>query len=156
MPVKRLFAALLAAALLLALPGCGKKDAPAGSSSSSGGSASSSAASSQQEPEPDPEPALPYRHPLTGVGMTEDISGDRPVAVMLNNLKKALPQLGVAQADLIYEMPAEGGITRMMAVPEPGRRGEHRLCALRPGLLRLSGLRHGCHLRPRRGQSPGL
>ena len=116
MPVKRLFAALLAAALLLALPGCGKKDVPSGSSSSAGGSASFSAASSQQEPEPDPEPALPYRHPLTGVGMTEDISGDRPVAVILNNLKKALPQLGVAQADLIYEMPAEGGITRMMAV----------------------------------------
>ena len=35
---------------------------------------------------------------------------------MLNNLKKALPQLGVSQADLIYEAPAEGGITRMMAV----------------------------------------
>ena len=64
MPVKRLFAALLAAALLLTLPGCGKKDVPSGSSSSAGGSASSSAAASQQEPEPDPEPALPYRTPL--------------------------------------------------------------------------------------------
>ena len=38
------------------------------------------------------------------------------MAVMLNNLKKALPQLGVSQADVIYEAPAEGGITRMLAV----------------------------------------
>ena len=34
----------------------------------------------------------------------------------LNNLKKAQPQLGNAQADIIYEVPAEGGITRMLAV----------------------------------------
>ena len=45
-----------------------------------------------------------------------DLANARPVAIMLNNLKKALPQLGVSQADLIYELPAEGGITRMMAV----------------------------------------
>lgn len=35
---------------------------------------------------------------------------------MLNNLKKALPQLGQSQADIIYECLAEGGITRMMGV----------------------------------------
>ena len=41
---------------------------------------------------------------------------NRPVAVMLNNLKAAQPQLGVSQADIIYEVPAEGGITRMLGV----------------------------------------
>jgi hypothetical protein len=35
---------------------------------------------------------------------------------MLNNLTRALPQYGVSQADIIYEVLAEGGITRMMAV----------------------------------------
>ena len=49
-------------------------------------------------------------------GCAQDIAQKRPVAVMLNNLKKALPQLGVSQADIIYEAPAEGGITRMLAV----------------------------------------
>ena len=62
-----------------------------------------------------PEP-LPYANPLTGEGLTEDISGQRPVAIMLNNLKKATPQLGVSQADIIYEVLAEGGITRMLAL----------------------------------------
>ncbi|MEA4934471.1 MAG: DUF3048 domain-containing protein, partial [Lawsonibacter sp.] len=68
------------------------------------------------EPEPEPEPVLPYVNPLTGVGCETDISQNRPIAIMLNNLKKALPQLGVSQADIIYEIPAEGGITRMLAV----------------------------------------
>ena len=64
----------------------------------------------------EPEPALPYVNPLTGEGCARDIAQKRPVAVMLNNLKKALPQLGVSQADIIYECLAEGGITRMMGV----------------------------------------
>ena len=63
---------------------------------------------------PDPEPV--FTNPLTGEQTPTDRSADRPVAIMLNNLKKALPQLGISQADLIYELPAEGGITRMMAV----------------------------------------
>ena len=70
----------------------------------------------EPEPEPEPEPVYPYTNPLTGEGLMEDISAQRPVAVMLNNLEKALPQLGVGQADVIYEIVAEGGITRMMAL----------------------------------------
>lgn len=64
----------------------------------------------------EPEPVYPYANPLTGEGLDIDISGRRPVAVMFNNLKKALPQIGVSQADVIYEIVAEGGITRMMGV----------------------------------------
>jgi len=37
---------------------------------------------------------------------------------MINNLKAALPQQGNSQADIIYELLAEGGITRMLAVYE--------------------------------------
>ncbi len=62
------------------------------------------------------EPVVLYTNPLTGEPTDDDISQNRPVAIMLNNLKKALPQHGVANADLIYEVCAEGGITRMMAV----------------------------------------
>ncbi len=68
-----------------------------------------------RDPDPVEEP-MPFVNPLTGEGCKTDIGKKRPVAVMLNNLKKAMPQLGVGQADLIYEIPAEGGITRMMGV----------------------------------------
>ncbi len=67
------------------------------------------------EPEPEPEYTGP-RNPLTGLPVDEDISNTRPYAIMLNNLKEALPQYGVSQADIIYEVMAEGGITRMLAV----------------------------------------
>lgn len=68
------------------------------------------------EPEPTPTPYTGPTNPLTGLPAEEDLSGNRPYAVMLNNLKAALPQQGVSQADIIYEALAEGGITRMLAI----------------------------------------
>lgn len=68
-------------------------------------------------PEPEPEPVDPARvNPLTGEEMDGEYRNLRPVAVMFNNLKAAQPQLGVSQADIIYEIPAEGGITRMLGI----------------------------------------
>ena len=106
---------LLMGLLLVAMTACGAR----------GGTTSQEAASMSDQseipvfspvPEPVPEPVYPYTNPLTGEGVMEDISAKRPVAVMLNNLEKALPQLGVGQADVIYEIVSEGGITRMMAL----------------------------------------
>lgn len=107
---------LLSALALILLCACGGKE-NGGASSSAPGSASTSdepAVSAIAPVEPDPE--YPYANPLTGEGLEEDISGRRPVAVMFNNLKKALPQIGVSQADVLYEIVAEGGITRIMGV----------------------------------------
>lgn len=69
----------------------------------------------EPEPEPDPEPVLNYVHPLTGEKLETPYLG-RPVAVMLNNIKQAMPQHGVSQADILYEVLAEGGITRCMGI----------------------------------------
>lgn len=106
----KLFPLLLLAAALCA---CGPAEGGAGSSISDEPDVSVLA---PVEPEPDPEPVSPYTNPLTGEGCDTDISQNRPIAIMLNNLKAALPQLGVSQADIIYEAPAEGGITRMLGV----------------------------------------
>lgn len=55
-------------------------------------------------------------NPLTGEPLDEEWALRRPVAIMLNNLKQALPQQGNSEADIIYECLAEGGITRMLGV----------------------------------------
>ena len=55
-------------------------------------------------------------NPLTGQALDKDISGRRPFVFVLNNLRAALPQCAVSDADIIYEAPVEGGITRMLAV----------------------------------------
>lgn len=53
--------------------------------------------------------------PLDGEGLEEPPSG-RPLAVIIDNSPRARPQAGLPQADLVYEFPAEGGITRFMAI----------------------------------------
>lgn len=57
-----------------------------------------------------------YYAPLTGELLDEEPANTRPYAVMINNIIYAQPQVGVGSADMIYEIPAEGGITRMMAI----------------------------------------
>lgn len=55
-------------------------------------------------------------NPLTGLWITEEAAQRRPFAVMINNLKPAIPQSGISQADIIYEVLVEGGIVRLMAM----------------------------------------
>lgn len=82
----------------------------------SGAEALLEAPSSQQQTEPSaPQQEGPV-NPLTGLAIEEGEENCRPVAVMINNIKKAQPLLGVQEADLLYECLVEGGITRIMAV----------------------------------------
>ncbi|MBM7704246.1 DUF3048 domain-containing protein [Metabacillus iocasae] len=53
--------------------------------------------------------------PLTGLPVQTE-SNHRAVAVMINNDPKARPQSGLKEADLVYELLAEGSITRFMAI----------------------------------------
>ncbi|MCI3922831.1 DUF3048 domain-containing protein [Paenibacillus sp. TRM 82003] len=66
------------------------------------------------EVEPEPEP-LPYVYPLTGVP-TEEAVTNRPVVVMVENSPAARPQTGLHEADFVYEVLAEGDITRFIAI----------------------------------------
>ena len=111
---KRALAAFLAMMMLLSLVGCGKQEEPVVPAAEP---EPIEEPEPVPEPEPEPEPVGPAgTNPLTGLPMEPEYENDRPVAVMFNNLKAAQPQLGVSQADIIYEIPAEGGITRMVGV----------------------------------------
>lgn len=55
---------------------------------------------------------------LSGERVTQEIGMRRPVAVMLNNIRDAVPQTGIARADVVYEAPVEGNITRLMGIFE--------------------------------------
>ena len=102
--------------LLAALTACGRKEAASSETGSQSEEIPVIAPVPEPVEKPELEPVYPYTNPLTGEGQMEDISGKRPIAVMFNNLEMALPQLGVGQADVIYEIVAEGGITRMMGL----------------------------------------
>lgn len=55
-------------------------------------------------------------NPLTGLPVKESVLENRPIAVMLDNMFLARPQAGLSEADVVYEILAEGLITRYMAI----------------------------------------
>ncbi|CAM4425167.1 hypothetical protein FHS16_003727 [Paenibacillus endophyticus] len=58
---------------------------------------------------------LPYEAPLTGLKLEKPAEA-RPIVVMINNFAAARPQSGLSNADVVWEVLAEGGITRLIAV----------------------------------------
>lgn len=68
-----------------------------------------------QQELPPPEPKT-VPSPYTGVRTDPERVNRRPIAVMIDNSPKARPQHGLAAASIVYEMLAEGGITRYMAI----------------------------------------
>ena len=58
---------------------------------------------------------LPFVTPFTGERVADEITM-RPVLVTINNHPQARPQSGLAQADVVYEMLAEGDVTRFLAL----------------------------------------
>ena len=66
-------------------------------------------------PEPTPEPEPEFRNYLNGTPLEEE-DRTRPFALMVNNHPEAQPQCGIGNADIIYEVLAEGNITRMMCL----------------------------------------
>lgn len=54
------------------------------------------------------------KEPVAPVQKDPELPG--AVIVMVDNFHKARPQIGLDKADMVYEMLAEGGITRFMAI----------------------------------------
>ena len=66
-------------------------------------------------PEPTPEPY--EANVLTGYEKTAGYAeGQRITAVMVNNIAQCRPQRGLSEADMLFEIKVEGGITRFMAL----------------------------------------
>lgn len=93
----------------------------AGAFSGGGGASEVSASPTPTVPRgPDGSP-LPPSEPtlLDGVLVYPDELAEmqtrRPLAVMFDNLLDARPQVGIEQAEIVYEATAEGGVTRLMA-----------------------------------------
>jgi len=102
---------VLAIVMGLMIVGCGKKEANSVKTDLSGLGVIS------QWTALDAVPVPKSQNLLTGVGdLSQEAIGKRPVAVMINNVEPALPQYGITQADVIFEIPVEGDLTRLMAL----------------------------------------
>jgi hypothetical protein len=58
----------------------------------------------------------PVTCPLTGLDPDDDVPNRPALAIKVENNPDARPQAGLAEADIVYEEEAEGGITRFMAI----------------------------------------
>ncbi len=109
---------------------CSSKDKPVNAEADQDVEASETSAqvSPTASAEPTPLP-VPTRTPqpteditgkalskLNGYYIDEAIAKRRPMAVVINNRQVALPQSGIRQADILYEVLAEGNITRLVAI----------------------------------------
>lgn len=107
--MKRKIALLLACTMACSmLAGCGKKEeAPQ----------TQQAQVSEGQTVESEEPVIADRSHslLTGLPVSEEESSKRPVGIMIENTKAAMPSYGITRADVIYEFPVEGGITRFLA-----------------------------------------
>ena len=102
---KKILAAVMCLCMLLCIAGCKPNEEFISSDYQQIGS----------QPQPTGEFVV---NPLTGIkDLDSSVKDNRPVAVMVNNVKVAWDvQKGLSQADIVYETYVEGGITRLMAV----------------------------------------
>ena len=112
--MKRLM--ILALVVCLLLTGCGKKKAaaPATTEPTTEPTTTPTTEPSTEPTQTEP-PVVLYRHPLTGEPLEQPYT-DRPLAFSVGNTIAALPQHGISQADLFFEIEAEGDITRFLTV----------------------------------------
>lgn len=89
-------------------------------------------------------PPPPVTAVFTGKTLKDDkIENRGVVAIKIDNAPEARPQVAIDRADLVFEEPVEGGITRLMAVfqsQNPGRIGPVRSGRVTdPSILRALG-----------------
>ncbi|MFZ5352875.1 MAG: DUF3048 domain-containing protein [Bacillota bacterium] len=67
-------------------------------------------------PEPTPTTSA-FVCTLTNIGIEDEFTSRlRPIAVMIDNQAAARPQSGISKAEIVYEFPVEGKITRYLAI----------------------------------------
>lgn len=90
-----IFTVVLLCCLSMLMWGCGKNDS----------------AENESSPVPEPEPIYcPLDHEVI------DVMPNRVFAVAIDNGPKAEPQTNLDEADLVFEVPVEGGINRFLAL----------------------------------------
>lgn len=102
-------------AIAILSAGCKSKESEAPTPSSTQ-DVPAETAETEYQPEPVETHEGEVRSFYTGEWMDEKKAKNRPVAVMTENTHVTLPQYGIGNADIIYECPVEGGITRLMTI----------------------------------------
>ena len=99
--------------MMISLVGCKKKDDNGQENNNE--NKNTIGEMNENEQEENEEVTYDYSYPLTGVATNEEVN-NRAVGVMINNHPAARPQSGLSQADIVFEILAEGSTTRYLAL----------------------------------------
>ncbi len=127
---KKAVATILCAVMVMGVAACGKEtpeDAPVEEESTSlfeevdeSGEVKTEEEKEEEKVAEDYElPEGMYYSEITGEPISEEIKDQRPIAVMVDNEKKALPHYGTSEADVVYELmnsTKNDRITRLMCI----------------------------------------
>ncbi len=81
--------------------------------------AATEAATEKEAEETVPENIIPegyVKSDISGRYISPELDNSRPIAIIFNNTKAAVPQSGISQADVVYEAPMEGGDVRLLGI----------------------------------------
>ncbi|GIO87017.1 putative lipoprotein YerB [Paenibacillus faecis] len=138
--IRNSFVLLLLSICLIALPACGTAKSPPAAEEP----AVKTVTVEEEPPVSEERPAAAYTAPLTGMPLNEPLTR-RPLAVMINNAPAARPQSGLGGADIVYEVLAEGGVTRLVSIfhsrADEAKIGPIR--SIRPYMIELGESYHG-------------
>lgn len=116
--MKKLQAALLAAAFIILLAGCSEKDTTLPDTDDVSDTTTTEAADSELSLTDVPPKEGMIRSRFTNEWIEEELYAQRPLAVMIPNESAAIPHYGISEASILYECNVEGNMTRMMAIFE--------------------------------------
>ncbi|MFC4023324.1 DUF3048 domain-containing protein [Oceanobacillus longus] len=108
--MRKLFFVLLAVFVVF-LAGCSKEELPASDNGTKGNDLGSEKAKTEVPEKMEGKETI---FPLTGIETDEEVD-NRIISVMVNNHPAARPQSGLSEADIVFEILAEGMITRLLA-----------------------------------------
>lgn len=110
--MKRIVSGTIAILFVILLAGCGAKE-PAATPVPTAMPTSTLSEAPTPTPEPTPTPAPEPVSFTTGLPYDGEY---KPVMVVIENSAKARPQAGLQTADVVYEVPVEGSVTRFVCV----------------------------------------
>ncbi len=116
---KRLLMLLASVAMVATLTACGGKDEPVEEVTVEIEEAAEEVVEEETVVEEVVVPEGYYRSELTNEIISEELKDQRPIAVMVDNDKRALPHFGLTKADVVYELmnsTANKEITRFMCL----------------------------------------
>ncbi len=131
---KKMLLLMLGLSVMLVFAGCGSKDddeEPTEAVTVEAAAQAPAMVMQEVQPEASPVEDAPVQeesdvppdgmvaNPLTGEWIDASLEDQRPIAVMIDDEKKALPHFGVSEADVIYEImnsTQNDGVTRFMAL----------------------------------------